>query len=233
MRTQFAIPVLATILILGVFSSSQDVFASKKLFVGGLSWDTDSQSFVVTGEVNHGMVKAVEKAGFTLQIAINISGTQISEIDTPIFDRDGVFVQSIPWNRILDDGSEFDGPVDVTAKLQILNPAGKGVGKVESLTVNLDITSLGKTVNLFFHDEDNNPIADIQCVIYAPYSEESINGVTDSNGILTGSFTPEVEHVGVYCLYEDVSSIICSTNLTGFNTDIDLELGQYYCPTGI
>ena len=92
-----------------------------------------------------------------------------------------------------------------------------------------------RTVNLFFHDADNNPIPDTQCTIYdASFSSgEDIEGITDTNGILTGSFTPEVEQVGVYCLYEDISSIICQTNLTGFNTDIDLELGQYYCPTGI
>jgi len=45
MRAQFVFPVLAAILILGIFGSAQDVFAPKKLFVGGLSWDSIPEYF--------------------------------------------------------------------------------------------------------------------------------------------------------------------------------------------
>lgn len=92
-----------------------------------------------------------------------------------------------------------------------------------------------KTVNLRFHDTENNPISGAQCTIYdAAFSGvPSTVGTTDSNDIVSGVFPLEVEVVGVVCIYGDDSSQICQTTLEGFNTNIDLELGQYDCPVGI
>jgi len=52
MKSYWAIPVLASILILGTFVLSQDVFAPapqkpEKLSIESLSWDAKSQEFLV------------------------------------------------------------------------------------------------------------------------------------------------------------------------------------------
>ena len=70
------IPVLASVLILGVISSQQ-VFAPEeqpeKLNLGGNGWNAETQSFEITGEINRGIAKAIEKADFTIFTTLTIA----------------------------------------------------------------------------------------------------------------------------------------------------------------
>lgn len=146
MRVQFVIPVIASVLILGVLGTAEDAFAPKKLFVGGLSWDAETQSFEVTGKINYGLAKAIENTSFHLQGSLRISvddvvldfhdGLELGPSFEPAENGFSVFFVNIPWERL---GGTFEETADVTIELQILNPAGKPVAIAEPLTVTIDI----------------------------------------------------------------------------------------------
>ncbi len=131
------IPVLASILILGTIGLTQDAFAGNKLFVGGLSWDTDSQSFEVEIELQRGMAKALQKADFSIPVELTINSPELSE-DVVLAktlsgnevssDEFGKIKVKFPWDRSIPDGSSFEGTANIAVEAKILNPAGKTVG---------------------------------------------------------------------------------------------------------
>jgi len=121
------IPVLASVLILGVVAISyDDVFAMKnKIFVGNLDWNTESQAFVVDVSVHHGIAKAAQNTDSTLSVALTITDplTGNSENEFYAFPLDEfnldfnkgkpiVFELNLPWDRLI-AGLKFVGIVDV------------------------------------------------------------------------------------------------------------------------
>ena len=74
-------------MILGVLGSAEDAFAPKKLFVGGLAWDTATQAFeVVEGTIQFGMAKAGQNADFTLNIMISSLNPTVNIQSTSLLD---------------------------------------------------------------------------------------------------------------------------------------------------
>jgi len=127
------IPVLASVLILGFLGTAEDAFAPKKLFVGGLSWDSASQSFVVDLELSRGMFEAVHNSGAVIPVGIflpteGLGFTHVYSGDPTQSDNFGKVKVQFHWDR--NDGS-FEGPIEVIVEAQILNPAGKTVAIAE------------------------------------------------------------------------------------------------------
>ena len=130
MRVKFVIPVLASVLILGVIAISyDDVFAMKqKIVLSDIDWNKESQSFVVTGIVHHGIAKAAQNADFRISITLTVSGESAAgapfTVDllatqglNQLLDNSpnvpvGTFHQNIPWDR---NSGTFEGFVDTIA----------------------------------------------------------------------------------------------------------------------
>jgi hypothetical protein len=119
----------------------------KKLDISGLSWNKETQSFELEGTIQFGFAKAAENADFSLNVSIsspdsNFYDTQVHSIvdwyfDDPLnlFPPRNPYRVSVPWDRILVDGSIFQGTANLTVEARILNPAGKPVSVSEPLTV--------------------------------------------------------------------------------------------------
>ena len=146
MRVQWAVPVIAGILILGSLGLSQDVFAPppqkpEKISVETVSWDAESQEFLVEYLVQFGTGTAGSSGNFVIVTTLTIvdeeisftesgeSGTTSPIIATP---SSPLAIQvDIPFDAITNG---VEGPVDVTVEAVILNPAGKPVAIAEPIT---------------------------------------------------------------------------------------------------
>lgn len=156
MKGYWAIPVLATILILGTFVLSQDVFVPppqkpEKLTITDVSWNAEDQSFIVEFSVLYGIANAGENSDFVIVGTLNIDdgtgdstdiemigalGTEDVGDNTPRNEPVTIFI-SVPIDP---NNFPFQGLVDVTVDAEIQNPVGStGINEAVHLEVFIDI----------------------------------------------------------------------------------------------
>jgi len=199
------IPVLASVLILGFLGTAEDAFAPKKLFVGGLSWDSESQAFVVEYSVNHGIANAGQKAGFVLDTTLKISDATgqikfLSSIDLMAdFEYSKGPVRTTFSNNISCDPfcTDIQGlVVDVEVNAQILNPAGKPVGETEKdfedvfieLPSEICDDGIDNDGDGRIDCEDENSCAEFPACVEPPTGEVCDNGIDDNGDGLVDCF---------------------------------------------
>jgi len=129
------IPVLASILILGTFSLTQDVYAPKKTFETEIEVEADSLSVSIA--LLKGLATAGEKAGFTIQTTLELSGAvtaRLSPEPVPLeIDdndrRDDDLVSTVPQTIPYVPPENCAEPciLNVKATVELRNPAGKVV----------------------------------------------------------------------------------------------------------
>ena len=158
MKDYWAIPILASILILGTLVLSQDVFAPtpqkpEKLTVTEVSWNAGTESFEVAGTIQFGIAQTIENGQNSLRFGVKILGAREGAAEstpvcvTPHCGRTAIPVPEVnidymvimKWDRVV-DGEKFKGPADFTVNAEILNPSGNSVAGAEPLTRNLNIT---------------------------------------------------------------------------------------------
>jgi len=155
LKAYWAIPIIASILILGTVGVQQ-VFAPdndkpEKIVITGNSWNAETQSFEIEFKIHHGIAKAGQNADFSIQTTLIVldDGTKIFE-NVENFamagnlhieqDSDATGSLNMPWDRKLADGSEFTGLADVIVDAKILNPGGRIIGTAQAVFVDIDIT---------------------------------------------------------------------------------------------
>jgi len=135
MKSYWAIPFLATILILGTLVV-QDVYAPppqkpEKLSIESLSWDGKSQEFLIEYLVQFGIAKAGDNANFRIFTTLTIvdegnsftesAGDRIELEPLATSPDSPVAIQvHIPFDPI---ANGVEGPVKVTVQAVILTPA--------------------------------------------------------------------------------------------------------------
>jgi len=179
MKSYWAVPVLASILILGTLVLTQDVFAPapekpEKLTITGVSWNEGTESFEVAGTIQFGLAETIENGQNTIKFGIrltNASGDSV-ELDptclTPHCGRTAIPVPEVnidylvimKWDRIV-DGEIFQGSADFTVNAEILNPSGNSVISAEPFTDNLNITPPPAEICDDGIDNDND--GDVDC----------------------------------------------------------------------
>jgi len=183
MKGYWAIPVLASILILGTFVLSQDVFAPppqkpEKLSVERLSWDAKSQEFLVESSVQFGPAVAAGAAErFTLVTSLKIE-TNLPDLST--FDiefEEAEFTENADFDAAGNPGhvqviqpvscgsfcDEIEGLiVDITINQHILNQKGNPVATAQPLFVK-DIFIALPPVEICDDQIDNDGDEDVDC----------------------------------------------------------------------
>lgn len=130
------ISIIASVLILGFLGTAENAFAPKKLFVGGLSWNTETQEFDVELFIHHGFARAAQNADFVLVLTLDITdknGNPLGSVDHTFgIPRDNgghgtEYIQigtGVQWDR---NGS-FEGIVNVEAIVGV-EPFSEGQSK--------------------------------------------------------------------------------------------------------
>jgi len=160
LKVIWAVPVIASILILGTLELTQDVFAPpqkpEKLTVTDVSWNAGTESFEVTGTIHFGIALTIENAQNTLKVLVDIDRTgalspnaEASHVCvTSTCGRTAIpgpevnveYMVIMKWDRVLANGEIFEGPADITVNAEILNPSGNSVISAEPFTATLNIT---------------------------------------------------------------------------------------------
>jgi len=147
MRVQWAVPIIASILILGSLGLSQDVFAPppqkpEKISVETVSWDDESQEFLVEYLVQFGIGTAGNAGNFVIVTTLTIVNEEISFVESDESSTEAspnIVTPSSPLAiqvSILFDpiANGIEGPVDVTVEAKILNSGGNTVAIAEPET---------------------------------------------------------------------------------------------------
>jgi len=148
MRKQWAIPVLAGILILGTLGLTQMAYAGPAiefaLILAPLSvvYIPDTEEFEIEFGTKFGMVKALQNADFSIPVELTINSPELPSggvILTQTFsggevssDERGRVKVQFHWDRSVSGASSFEGMAEVTIEAQILNPSGKPVANSET-----------------------------------------------------------------------------------------------------
>ncbi|HET6517544.1 MAG TPA: hypothetical protein VFG25_04910 [Nitrosopumilaceae archaeon] len=150
MKTVWAIPILASILILGIIGISYDVFAMKnKIVISEIDWDKESQSFVVSGTVHHGIAKAVKASGVDyeradIKLVVSDFDQTLDEIsgEYPVDWKENSIQIVVFWDR---DNGTFEGPAKVSAGFRFVSTSDYGIAhdgaEIDDFTVNIRSSS--------------------------------------------------------------------------------------------
>jgi len=144
MKGYWAIPVLASILILGTLVV-QDVFAPApekptKLTINTLDWNAETQSFEVEFEVQLGIAKAADNADFKIITSLIVVDGDSKAVLGPYSNLFALLgLNQLLKNSVVVVGVyeaeelEYENPqqVVVTVETQILNPDGEPVAIAE------------------------------------------------------------------------------------------------------
>jgi len=181
MKGYWAIPVLATILILATVVIVQDVYSApqkpEKLTIERISWDAKSQEFLVESSAQFGPAVAADATeGFTLVTILEIETDlssydvefetrEITELDPSEYDVAGnrgnvQVIQPISCGSFCD---EIEGLiVDITINQHILNQARNPVATAQPLFVK-DIFIELPPVEICNDQIDNDGDEDVDC----------------------------------------------------------------------
>ena len=114
-----------------------------------ISWDRQSQEFVIGMSLKFGLATAGEHAGFTVSSSLKIDTGEAVFVIDPQEDsvhkaagakkvgRNMVMIepQRIPWDR---DGGMFTGTIIVTITIVLINPGGGGMTEINPPTIRLN-----------------------------------------------------------------------------------------------
>jgi hypothetical protein len=216
---------------------------ASKLEIESISWDKTNQGFVVALSLKFGLATAGEHAGFSVATTLNFDadGNQVTlsdesnivKVDGAIKDSDNMIIIDptfIPWDR--NEGT-FEGPLEVTAEIRLLNPENIFVITVSKTTATVVVFDIqparGDLQGTVTNSETSDPL-DLVDVSVSRGGVLVASGQTNVTGeysfnLRAGLYSVSFEKVGFSS--ENVAGVFVSPSSIAI---VDAELDPFNIP---